>query len=83
LGRVITYIRHHGGWSYLATVLDLGSREIVGYALPQTPDAQLARQILLSAIKMQQPNTFKLMFHSDQGVQYTADRFKKTLLNVA
>jgi putative transposase len=75
----ITYIRNHGGWSYLATVLDLGSRAIVGYALSQTPDAHLARQALLNAIKTQQPNTFKLMFHSDQGVQYTADLFKKTL----
>ena len=75
----ITYIRNHNGWSYLATVLDLGSREIVGYALSQKPDAQLARQALLNAIKMQQPNTLRLMFHSDQGVQYTADLFKKTL----
>jgi putative transposase len=75
----ITYIRYHGSWSYLATVLDLGSREIVGYALSQTPDAQLARQALLNAIKMQAPDTLQLMFHSDQGVQYTADLFKKTL----
>ena len=75
----ITYIRHHGGWSYLATVLDLGSRGIVGYALSQTPDAPLARQALLNAIKMQTPDTLQLMFHSDQGVQYTADLFKKTL----
>jgi putative transposase len=44
----ITYIRHHQGWSYLATVIDLGSREIVGYALSQTPDAQLARQALIT-----------------------------------
>ena len=75
----ITYIRNHNGWSYLATVLDLGSREIVGYALSQTPDAQLARQALMNAIKRQQPNTHQLMFHSDQGVQYSADAFKQTL----
>ncbi len=61
------------------TVLDLDSREIVGYALSQTPDARLARQALLNAIKMQAPDTLQLMFHSDQGVQYTADLFKKTL----
>ena len=60
-------------------MLDLGSREIVGYALSQIPDAQLARQALLNAIKVQQPATLQLMFHSDQGVQYTADKFKKTL----
>lgn len=76
----ITYIRSYRGWSYLATVLDLGSREIVGYALSQTPDAGLARQALVHAIAMQKPDTGELMFHSDQGVQYTADKFKQTLL---
>ncbi len=75
----ITYIKNHQGWSYLATVLDLGSREIVGYALSQSPDAQLAKQALINAIKMHKPNTHKLMFHSDQGVQYAANLFKDTL----
>lgn len=75
----ITYIRNHGGWCYLLIVLDLGSREIVGYALSKTPDVQFARQALLNAIKMQQPDTYQLMFYSDQGVQYIADQFKKTL----
>lgn len=75
----ITYIRNHQGWSYLATVLDLGTREIVGYALSKTPDAELAKQALINAIKLQQPNTKKLMFHSDQGVQYDAYIFKNTL----
>lgn len=75
----ITYIRSHQGWSYLATVLDLGTREVVGYALSQTPDSQLAKQALINAIKMQKPNTHELMFHSDQGVQYAANLFKDTL----
>jgi len=75
----ITYIRSHQGWSYLATVLDLGSREIVGYAHSQTPDAQLAKQALLNAVKMYKPNTRQLMFHSDQGIQYSANIFKRTL----
>ena len=75
----ITYIRHHQGLSYLATVLYLGSREIVGYALLQTPDAQLARQALMQAVKIQQLKTSHLMFHSDQGVQYSANLFKQTL----
>ena len=75
----ITYIRNHQGWSYLATVLDLGTREIVGYHLSQTPDATLAKQALLHAIQMQQPDTKQLMFHSDQGVQYSAHLFKDTL----
>jgi putative transposase len=56
----ITYIRNHHGWKYIATVLDLVSREIIGYALSQTPDAQLARQALIGAMKAQPPDTSKL-----------------------
>jgi transposase InsO family protein len=53
----ISCIRNHQQWSYLATVLDFGSPEIVGYALSQTPNARLALPALLNAIKMQQPST--------------------------
>ena len=67
----ITFIRSHQGWSYLATVMDLGNREIIGYAVSKTPDAQLAKQALTNAIAQHQPTTKGLMFHSDQGVQYT------------
>lgn len=75
----ITYIRNHQGWSYLATILDLSTREIVGYALSKTPDAQLAKQALMNAIAFIKPDTQKLMFHSDQGVQYSANLFKECL----
>lgn len=75
----ITYIRSHQGWSYLATVMDLGNKEIVGYALSTTPDAQLAKQALTNAISKHQVQTKGLLFHSDQGVQYTAKLFKETL----
>jgi transposase InsO family protein len=74
----ITYIRNHQGWSYLATVLDLSTREIVGYALSTTPDAELAKKALSNAISLMQP-TGDLIFHSDQGVQYTANLFKDFL----
>ena len=65
-------------------MLDLVSKEIVGYALFQTPDAKLANEALLDAMNRQQPNTRKLMFHSDQGVQYSAKIFrdKLALLNI-
>jgi len=56
-------------WSYLATALDLATREILGYALSQTPYANLAKQELINAINLKQPNTKQLMFQSDQGVQ--------------
>ena len=75
----ITYIRSHQGWSYLATVMDLGNKEIVGYALSTTPDAQLAKQALTNAISKHQVQSKGLMFHSDQGVQYSAKLFKEAL----
>ncbi len=71
----ITYIRNHQGWSYLASVLDLGTKEIVGWALSKSPDASLAKEALSNAISRKQPDTSKLLFHSDQGTQYTANMF--------
>ena len=53
----------------------------VGYALSQTPNAQLANDALLNAIKRKTPNTSKLMFHSDQGVQYSAKIFRDKLIH--
>jgi len=71
----ITYIRTHQGWSYLASVLDLGSREVVGWAMSQQPNAELAKNALKHAIQKRQLDTTKLLFHSDQGVQYSANHF--------
>lgn len=69
---------------YLACVLDLASKEIVGHALSRTPDAKLANEALLDAMNRQQLNRRKLMFHSDKGVQYSAKivRDKLALLNI-
>jgi transposase InsO family protein len=71
----ITYIKTYQGWSYLASVLDLGSKQLVGWALSKQPNAQLAKDALSNAVARHQPNTNKLMFHSDQGVQYCANVF--------
>ena len=73
----ITYIRNHQGWSYLACVFDLGTKEIVGWSLSKHPDAELAKQALTNAISRKKPNTSQLLFHSDQGTQYTANLFAK------
>jgi len=78
----ITYIRNHQGWSYLATVLDLSSKQIVGYALSKTPNAQLAKDALSDALNKQSPNTRELLFHSDQGVQYSAKHFVQQLTDL-
>lgn len=71
----ITYIKTHQGWSYLASVLDLNSKQLVGWALSKQPNAQLTKDALTNALTRHQPNTSKLMFHSDQGVQYRAKAF--------
>ena len=75
----ITYIRTNQDWSYLACVLDLGSREIVGWAVSQSPDAKLAKAALNDANEKHRPHLKKLMFHSDQGVQYSANLFTSHL----
>lgn len=75
----ITYIRSHQGWSYLACVLDLATNEIVGLAISKHPNSNLAIEALNRAIKLKQPNTKKLMFHSDQGVQYSSKAFRDNL----
>ncbi|MDF1587914.1 MAG: IS3 family transposase, partial [Gammaproteobacteria bacterium] len=71
----ITYIRTRQGWSYLACVLDLATKEVVGWAMSTSPNAELAKAALSHAIQRQQPDLTKLLFHSDQGVQYSAKLF--------
>jgi len=71
----ITYIKTSQGFSYLASVLDLSSKQIVGWSLSKNPNAELSKNALSNAIARHNPNTTKLMFHSDQGVQYSAKKF--------
>jgi len=78
----ITYIRTYQGWSYLAAVLDLSSKQMVGYALSTSPNAQLVEDALSNAVNKQAPDTSQLMFHSDQGVQYTAKQFVQQLTSL-
>jgi len=73
----ITYISSQQGWSYLACVLDLGTKEIVGWALSKHPNTKLVIAALTNAIKRKNPETNKLLHHTDQGTQYTANTFAK------
>lgn len=75
----ITYIRNYCGWSYLACVMDLKTKEIVGHAMSTSPDAALTKRALVNAIRRQKPDTAQLMFHSDQGCQYSAQAFRDCL----
>jgi putative transposase len=74
----ITYIRTHEGWMYLATVMDLYSRKIVGWATQGTLHADLVLQALLAAVWRRKPKP-GLVLHSDQGCQFTSDDWQSFL----
>jgi putative transposase len=74
----ITYIRTFEGWLYLAAVMDLYSRKIVGWAMSERLTAELALSALKMAIKRRRPAK-GLMHHSDRGVQYASHPYQKVL----
>jgi putative transposase len=75
----ITYIWTDEGWLYLATVLDLYSRKIVGYAMSSKPDAELACNAFKMAL-MRRPQARELMYHSDRGSVYGSLEFRELLI---
>jgi len=75
----ITYLRGAHGWLYLAVVIDLASRRIVGWHLSDQMGAELVSQALDQAIKSRQPQPGQLIFHSDRGSQYASHQFRDLL----
>jgi putative transposase len=65
-----TYIRTDEGWLYLTIVLDLFSRQVVGWSMTSNPKADLVIDALLMALWRRKPDG-RVLIHSDQGVQYT------------
>jgi transposase InsO family protein len=74
----ITYIETHEGWLYLAAVLDLYSRKIVGWAMSERIDTGLVVQALSMALLHRQPPA-NLLCHSDRGVQYASADYRHAL----
>jgi len=74
----ITYIATHQGWLYLAVVMDLYSRRIIGWSMSQWIDRHLAMDALSMAIEDRQPEKV-LIHHSDRGSQYTSDIYRMAL----
>jgi len=74
----ITYIRTYEGFLYLAVVLDLFSRQIVGWATRSTPHTDLVLQALLAAVWRRKPKA-GLLLHSDQGCQFTSQDWQSFL----
>lgn len=74
----ITYIPTEEGWLYLATVIDLYSRKVKGWAMSERMTADLAASALeMSLVGVDTPKG--IMFHSDRGVQYASNAFKKVI----
>jgi len=74
----ITYVWTGRRWAYLAVVLDLFSRKPVGWAVSLTPDSELTKKALIMAFESRgEPKG--VMFHSDQGCQYTSVAFRQLL----
>ena len=74
----ITYIWTEEGWLYLAAVLDLYSRSIVGWSMGKRLDAELTVSALRQAVKRRRPDQ-GLVFHSDRGVQYASAKMRVEL----
>ncbi len=74
----ITYIRTLEGWLYLAVVIDLFSRRVVGWSLSSRMDAGLVNRALQMAIDRRQPPP-DLLWHTDRGSQYASDSHRLIL----
>ena len=74
----ITYVGTLEGWLYLAVILDLFSRKVLGWKLGDTLQAELVVAALKNALVLRQPEP-GLYFHSDQGSQYSSDAVRKPL----
>ena len=74
----ITYIPTSQGWLYLAVVIDLYSRKVVGWSMSRWISRRLAISALQMAIDARQPEGH-LIHHSDRGAQYTSDDFRDQL----
>jgi putative transposase len=75
----ITYLPTTAGWVYLAVVIDLWSRRVVGWAMSDSLATPLVSKALRHAIETRRPGRGQLLHHSDRGSQYTSDDYQKTL----
>lgn len=74
----ITYLKTAEGWMYLAIVMDLFSRRIVGWHIDKRMTTGLISKAMIKAVNLRQPPK-GLVFHSDRGSQYTSQHFRSLL----
>ncbi|MFT2798970.1 IS3 family transposase [Serratia sp. N21D137] len=72
----ITYIRTWQGWLYLAVVIDLFARNVVGWSMKPTLSRELALDALMMAVWRRKPDS-EVIVHSDQGCQYGSDDWQR------
>lgn len=75
----ITYVWTAQGWLYLAVVIDLYSRKVVGWAMGRRLTSALVCDALQMALWRRRPPKGQLIHHSDRGVQYASRAFRKRL----
>jgi transposase InsO family protein len=76
----VTYLKTGEGWMYLAVVMDLYSRRIIGWHIDKRMTTDLVSKALMKAYNLRQPAR-GLVFHSDRGSQYTSKQFGRLLSN--
>ena len=74
----ITYIRTHEGWLYLAVVVDLFSRKVIGWSMRPRMTKDIVLNALLMAVWRRNPQK-QVLVHSDQGSQYTSHEWQSFL----
>lgn len=74
-----TYVWTSEGWLYIAAVLDLYSRQIVGWSMQSQMTSQLVTDALMMAIWRRKPTDASVLHHSDQGSQYASEHFQRLL----
>lgn len=74
----ITYVATAEGWAYIAAIVDLHSRAVVGWALGDSLDTSLPLEALTDALKRRRPAP-GLLHHSDRGCQYTSREYRTAL----
>ena len=72
----VTFIRVNENWTYLAVVMDLYSRKVLGWAYGASKKSHLAKEALSMAVSNSPPSK-ETIFHSDQGIEYTSTLFQK------
>ena len=77
----LLYVATQEGWLYLAAVMDIFSRRIVGWSMSNRIDTSLVKSALDMAIFQRQP-VAGLVHHSDRGVQYASDDYQQKLKNL-